>query len=793
MSTIKISELASSNIALTDFFAKADANGVASKNTVQELSNLLKTVDDTAFKGSIAIADVPSENGWYFASESGTYTNCGGLVIDTTDNIAIIIVSGTFDTFNKIDIPVNITIDATPTDGSLNAVESNGVFDYVKNENLPNTQDVYEVQSLKWQNNGFIDSGGGFVANLAYRSTDFIPCVGNGVLYTNVKTDSAFISFYTGVEGSEVFLSGVIKNNLYTEEISIPSTATFVRLPTDINEQPFPFVLGDVTIPTLDFKIEDNLSLIRGSMYQLNIFLINGSYFDINGDLQVSISFEYAEINISNYVNKDIFINTYAKSSAYCHFKDIDGNIVSSFQADTVISGGVVINVPNNSVTLCLSNDKTNISNPFTKVNVSDKLSEIEDEHLIYEQKLYWRADFYYDSVGNIIEFDGYEVTELNVADNQGNNIILSADSTSSTHCGWKDEDDVLILSFNIQGVETIEVPSNAVTLFLSNYANRPYTPSLKFAIDYGIERTNRILPYDVIDDKKGSVLKVQLDNKIADTGLPSWIGKSELLTTDLVPSINNQGQSYLFDNSGTLELRIVKDAETIVGLNLTTKVSNTITPTSISMVHFGDSITEGAGTVSGNHYVDQLKDKLEVDGHTISLQTNLGISGYTAQKIYENYKDTTAVAHDIATLMVGINDSHRWLLDDNSNWKQTGLDTIGFRKWYRFYLSKAVETIKNYSNYSKLFLIVPYRSVIQDNGGGSYSPSESYYFSNPLMEIIFQEVINFSENNDDIYLCRADYYVPLNLTNMPDRLHPSTIGAELLAEGIRNEITFRI
>ena len=129
MSTIKISELATSNIALTDFFAKADATGVASKNTVQELSNLLKTVDDTAFKGSIAIADVPSENGWYFASESGTYTNCGGLVIDTTDNIAIIIVSGTFDTFNKIDIPVNITIDATPTDGSNNAISSNGVFD----------------------------------------------------------------------------------------------------------------------------------------------------------------------------------------------------------------------------------------------------------------------------------------------------------------------------------------------------------------------------------------------------------------------------------------------------------------------------------------------------------------------------------------------------------------------------------------------------------------------------------------------------------------------------------------
>tara|TARA_R110000744_G_scaffold250022_1_gene366233 strand:- start:313 stop:2214 length:1902 start_codon:yes stop_codon:yes gene_type:complete len=43
MSTIKISELATSNISLTDFFAKADATGLANKNTIQELSNVIKT------------------------------------------------------------------------------------------------------------------------------------------------------------------------------------------------------------------------------------------------------------------------------------------------------------------------------------------------------------------------------------------------------------------------------------------------------------------------------------------------------------------------------------------------------------------------------------------------------------------------------------------------------------------------------------------------------------------------------------------------------------------------------
>ena len=189
MSTIKISELATSNIALTDFFAKADATGVASKNTVQELSNLLKTVDDTAFKGSIAIADVPSENGWYFASESGTYTNCGGLVIDTTDNIAIIIVSGTFDTFNKIDIPVNITIDAIPTSGSSNAVESNGVF----NELSSKANTYIGKNKFNYQDNTILDtsyfsnSGGNIETGVTADNsliTEYIPVVAGQVLYS---------------------------------------------------------------------------------------------------------------------------------------------------------------------------------------------------------------------------------------------------------------------------------------------------------------------------------------------------------------------------------------------------------------------------------------------------------------------------------------------------------------------------------------------------------------------------------------------------------------------------------
>jgi hypothetical protein len=128
--TININQLLTEDILLSDFLVKADSNGLATKATVQGLANKITTTGDVAFKGKVASTDATVTNdGWYFAEDSGTYTNNGGLVIDISNNLAIIIVSNTQTTFSKVDIPLNITFDAVPTDGSTNAPESGGVFD----------------------------------------------------------------------------------------------------------------------------------------------------------------------------------------------------------------------------------------------------------------------------------------------------------------------------------------------------------------------------------------------------------------------------------------------------------------------------------------------------------------------------------------------------------------------------------------------------------------------------------------------------------------------------------------
>jgi len=130
MSTIKINELATTDIALTDFIAKADANGLMTKNTISNLSTFISTIGEVGFKGSVLIADDPTEDGWYLAGEAGTFPNIGGLVA-LSESVTIFVISDSDTTYSKIDIPLTLPFDSVPTQGSTNAVESGGVYDSV--------------------------------------------------------------------------------------------------------------------------------------------------------------------------------------------------------------------------------------------------------------------------------------------------------------------------------------------------------------------------------------------------------------------------------------------------------------------------------------------------------------------------------------------------------------------------------------------------------------------------------------------------------------------------------------
>ena len=193
MSTIKLNELATSETSLSDFFAKANDDGLMTKNTIQELSNIINTSGDVSFRGELLISDTPVNDGWFFAGESGTYTNAGGLVVDISSNLVLIIISETQTNFSKIDIPLSVSFDSKPTEDSSNAVTSGGLF--LLNESLDNT-----VKLITGTNSSMTGSN------------DWVEGIGSPSFDVNTTVpNKMFIDFTTGNE--EIKLSNLLEVN----------------------------------------------------------------------------------------------------------------------------------------------------------------------------------------------------------------------------------------------------------------------------------------------------------------------------------------------------------------------------------------------------------------------------------------------------------------------------------------------------------------------------------------------------------------------------------------------------
>tara|TARA_R110000851_G_scaffold24775_4_gene71747 strand:+ start:1082 stop:3448 length:2367 start_codon:yes stop_codon:yes gene_type:complete len=225
MSTVKINELATSAVSLTDFFAKADANGIANKNTVQGLSNFLNSVGTLAYRGVLFSADAAvTLDGIYVAGDSGTYTNNGGLVITVSNQIVLISITGTQTVFEKVEIPITLTIDSEPTNGSTNAISSNGVFDAL--EKKVTESFGLNLLDLSKLNNGYLTSTGSITnsGSTVYFVSDYIPTIENRTIVCNMNSGgSTYIALY---DENKAFISSVTSS---VGEITGSVNAKFVR------------------------------------------------------------------------------------------------------------------------------------------------------------------------------------------------------------------------------------------------------------------------------------------------------------------------------------------------------------------------------------------------------------------------------------------------------------------------------------------------------------------------------------------------------------------------------------
>ena len=279
MSTIKINELATSGISLTDFFVKANENGVATKNTILNLANILNTSGDLSFKGKLMIADTPVE-GWYFAGESGTYTNAGSLVVSLSGNLVLIIVPSDPASSEKLDVLLSITIDNNPEDGSTNAVSSGGVYDALQDKpNLvPSTNKFDKDNAVIGY---FMQETGSISANATYDYSPNIP-----VEEAQVYVSTHNMRFTTFFDSNDVVVSGGSSGD--TKSITIPSGVAYIVVTiyhTDIDD--FQLELGTVSTAYQPYKkvIESSQLEVRPENIKEPLTALNlgeANYFNKN-------------------------------------------------------------------------------------------------------------------------------------------------------------------------------------------------------------------------------------------------------------------------------------------------------------------------------------------------------------------------------------------------------------------------------------------------------------------------------------------------------------------------------
>lgn len=165
------------------------------EGTAQDLFNLING-STSGFQGDLAVADTPTSDGYYFASQTGTYSNAGGLVVNLANGLSIIVVSGGVTVFEQIVVPLSsanfvefsdieglqsraldalinasgiIPITTTPvatiaatvlnSDGTVSSNASFKTTDYLLNSSV-SAFDYYEVTFSPFNDNGF--------ANLVY-------------------------------------------------------------------------------------------------------------------------------------------------------------------------------------------------------------------------------------------------------------------------------------------------------------------------------------------------------------------------------------------------------------------------------------------------------------------------------------------------------------------------------------------------------------------------------------------------------------------------------------------------
>jgi hypothetical protein len=256
--------------------------------------------------GVLAIADTPTQDGIYIASESGTYINAGGLIVDLQSTITYISVSGSQTVFDLIEIPIEsigtFSVTSLSVFDALIAGATKGTWVVVNDFTLDSSKVIPEGVTLEFRG-GIIDLAAYDLAGtntaINVNSIKIIDYTGIGRLIGTWSVDKIFPEWFGAIADGVADDLTYIQSALYFSKISegsvvlkkdktylvsgllvIPSNTTFT---SDVGTSTIKALRADLTTDMFNMCVNEEyfLNPISTSVDDENI-IISNLIFDVN-------------------------------------------------------------------------------------------------------------------------------------------------------------------------------------------------------------------------------------------------------------------------------------------------------------------------------------------------------------------------------------------------------------------------------------------------------------------------------------------------------------------------------
>ena len=282
-------------------------------------------------------------------------------------------------------------------------------------------------------------------------------------------------------------------------------------------------------------------SIVKGlnNIITLNLNWISGEFYDVNADVGSIGTYSRISFDARGYQGCKISMIGKSEESAFCHFVDNSGNIISSFQTTDDFYKGII---PDSTYQIFLSNRHADIPNPSVKIgNLIDKTipSSYIVENLKKSANVYdWKLTSYYNSSAvEVFDTATYSSVSIDIEKYAGISIFrYEGKSELAAWCHILDSSNDVILSFQTVGDRfELFIPLDAKTLLLSNRHTSVEFPILNFQYLLSPEK----LPYTDIDiDWRGGKYYTNLG---VEASQENWANAKSIDVT------SHQGKSFIF------------------------------------------------------------------------------------------------------------------------------------------------------------------------------------------------------------------------------------------------------